>query len=80
MMTAMGAGAAATGTRSYIAARHFSWVTPGRLRRLTAALLAGALLASGLLVSGSGAPPPSRSHSSPRQPSGASAPASTNPS
>jgi hypothetical protein len=53
MMSAMGAGAAASGTRSFVAARHFAWLTPGRMRRLSGGLVAGALLASTLLVSGS---------------------------
>jgi hypothetical protein len=57
MMSAMGFGAAATGTRSFIAARHFSWLTPGRLRAITVSLLAGALIASALIVSGSTARP-----------------------
>jgi hypothetical protein len=69
MMSAMGAGAAVTGTRSFIAAGRFSWLTARRLRAVTAALLASGLLASALLVSGSsakpagrnGAPPPSQS-------------------
>jgi hypothetical protein len=53
MMSAMGFGAAATGTRSFVAARRFSWLTPRRLRAITATLLAGALIASALVVSGS---------------------------
>jgi len=53
MMTAMGATASATGVRSFIAAKHFSWVTPRRLKVITAILLASALLASAMLVSGS---------------------------
>lgn len=57
MATAMTAGAGVSGTRAYIAAKHFSWVTPRRLRAITAALLAGGLLASATLVSGSTAQP-----------------------
>jgi len=53
---AMGTTAAATGTRSYIAAKHFSWVTPRRMRRITIGLLASALLASSLIASGSSSP------------------------
>jgi hypothetical protein len=53
---AMGAGATASGTRAFIASRHFSWLTPRRLRLLTIALLATALLASATLVSGSTVP------------------------
>jgi len=55
MAAAMGATATASGTRSYIAARHFSWVTPRRLKAITVALMSAALLASSLLVSGSSA-------------------------
>jgi hypothetical protein len=57
MATAMTAGAGVSGTRAYIAARHFSWVTPRRLRAITATLLAAGLLASATLVSGSTAAP-----------------------
>jgi hypothetical protein len=53
MATAMTAGAGVSGTRAYIAARHFSWMTPRRLRAITATLLAAGLLASATLVSGS---------------------------
>ncbi|MGI8558252.1 MAG: hypothetical protein ACR2ND_08080 [Solirubrobacteraceae bacterium] len=53
MIGAMSAGAGATGARSWIATRHFVWLTPVRLRRITGALLALALIASTLLVSGS---------------------------
>jgi hypothetical protein len=54
MAAAMGATATASGTRSYIASKHFSWLTPRRLRAITVSLLAAALLTSSLLVSGSG--------------------------
>lgn len=65
MMGAMSTGAAATGARSYIAAKHFSWMTPRRLKMITATLLGSALLASSFVVSGStpGAAVPS-AHSS----------------
>jgi hypothetical protein len=53
MMTAMGATASATGIRSFVAAKHFSWMTPRRLKVLTAVLLSAALLVSATLVSGS---------------------------
>jgi Mn2+/Fe2+ NRAMP family transporter len=56
MMTAMSAGATAAGTRAYIAQKHFSWITPKRLHRITIALIAAALIASGLFASGSSAP------------------------
>ncbi len=57
MMTAMGATASASGIRSFIAAKHFAWVTPRRLKAITIVLLMAALLASGTLVSGSTAKP-----------------------
>lgn len=53
---AMGSTATATGTRSYLAARHFAWVTPQRLRRITVALLGSAAIASSLVASGSTTP------------------------
>jgi hypothetical protein len=53
MIGAMGAGAGATGARSWLATRHFSWLTPKRLRAVTVSLLAAALLASTAGVSGS---------------------------
>jgi hypothetical protein len=57
MATAMTAGAGVSGTRAFIAAKHLSWMTPRRLRAITATLLCGGLLASATLVSGSTAPP-----------------------
>ena len=54
MASAMGAVGATSGTRAFIAGRHFSWLSPRRLRVLTIVLLAVALLASATLVSGSG--------------------------
>jgi hypothetical protein len=56
MMGAMTAGASATGARSWLAHRGFSWLTPRRLRLLTVALLLGALVASSVLLGGSSAP------------------------
>lgn len=53
MIGAMTTGAAATGTRSYIASRHFSWMTPRRMKMITATLLGSALFASSFIVSGS---------------------------
>jgi hypothetical protein len=58
MATAMTAGAGVSGTRAYIAARHFAWVTPRRMRAITATLLAIGLLASSVLVTGSSTPVP----------------------
>jgi hypothetical protein len=60
----MTAGAGVSGTRAYIAARHFAWATPRRMRAITIMLLAIGLLASSVLVSGSSAgPTPARSSS-----------------
>jgi hypothetical protein len=52
MATAMTAGATASGTRAFIAAKHFSWVTPKRLRAITITLIVLALAASSLFVGG----------------------------
>ena len=60
---AMGSTAAATGTRSYVAARHFAWVTPQRLRTITVALLGAAAIASSLVASGSTTPTARIAHS-----------------
>jgi Rad3-related DNA helicase len=54
MATAMTAVGAASGVRSYLGTRRFSWLTPSRLRTITLALAIGAVLASATLVSGSG--------------------------
>jgi hypothetical protein len=43
MVTAATAGAAATGVRSWLAARSPAWLTPLRLKRITAALIAVAI-------------------------------------
>jgi hypothetical protein len=61
MIGAMGAGAGATGTRAWVAHRGFRWMTPGRLRAITVALLASALIAASTL-SGS---TPHAAHGSP---------------
>lgn len=53
MVGAMTAGAGATGARSWLATRHWAWLTPLRLRRITFALLAAALIASAVLIGGS---------------------------
>jgi len=65
MMTAMGATGSAAGLRSYVAAKHFSWMTPRRLKVLTAVLLSAALLVSATLVSGSTAQPAHHSGTQP---------------
>lgn len=46
---------AATGIRAWLGTRSFAWLTPARLRWLTASLLVLALLGSSLSLSGSGA-------------------------
>jgi predicted DNA-binding helix-hairpin-helix protein len=53
MMGAMTAGAGATGARSWLATRRWSWLTAQRLRRITVALLTVALFAAATLLSGS---------------------------
>jgi hypothetical protein len=54
MASAMGAVGVASGARAFVASRHFSWLTPRRLRILTILLLTAALLASATLVAGTG--------------------------
>ena len=54
MYTAMTSTAAATGLRSWLGTRRFSWLTPQRLHRITVGLVAVALLASATLISGTG--------------------------
>jgi hypothetical protein len=49
--TAMTAATTATGLRAYVARRHPAWLTPKRLRRISAGLIGAAMLASGLSVS-----------------------------
>jgi hypothetical protein len=52
--TAMTSSAAATGIRSWLGTRRFSWLTQGRLHRITVGLVVAAMIASATLVSGSG--------------------------
>jgi hypothetical protein len=52
--TAMTSSAAATGIRSWLGTRRFSWLTEQRLHRITLGLVIAALIASSVLVSGSG--------------------------
>jgi hypothetical protein len=54
------AAAAASGTRSWLAAHGFGWMTPRRLKAATAILLAAGLLGSTVTVSGSTPAPASR--------------------
>jgi hypothetical protein len=53
MMSAMAATAGATGARSWLGLKKFSWLTPRRLRITTIVLVSAALFASATLVSGS---------------------------
>ena len=53
-MGAMAAGAAACGTRAWLAAWKPAWLTPARLGRITVALLGAGLLASATLLGGAG--------------------------
>ncbi len=50
MMGAVTAAGAATGARSYLATRAWAWLTPTRMRRITAGLLGSALVASTVLL------------------------------
>jgi hypothetical protein len=54
MYTAMTSTAVATGARSWLQTRSYSWLTPQRMRRITIGLVAAALIASATLISGSG--------------------------
>lgn len=57
MAGAMTAASGATGARSWLATRTWSWLTPARLHRLTVLLVSAALVAAAFLVGGSAAPP-----------------------
>lgn len=59
MGAAMGSCAAASGARSYLAAKGYAWMTPARMRRTTIGLVAAALLASSVFASGSSSAPAS---------------------
>jgi hypothetical protein len=48
MATAMTVGAGATGVRAWLATHQPSWMTPLRLKRMTAAILCAAVLAAGV--------------------------------
>jgi len=54
MMSAMAAGAGATGARSWLGTRRYQWLTPRRMRAITIALLGSALVAASVLLGGSG--------------------------
>jgi len=53
MLNAMAASAGATGARSWLGHKRFTWLTPARLRLATILLVCAALFASATLVSGS---------------------------
>ncbi len=57
MMGAMTVGAGATGVRSWLGTRQWSWLTALRLKRITAGLLATALFTATVLIGGSTPPP-----------------------
>jgi hypothetical protein len=57
MTGAVTAVGAASGTRAYVASRGFSWVTPRRLRALTATLAIVAVAASATLLGGTSSAP-----------------------
>jgi hypothetical protein len=58
MLNAMAATAGATGARSWLGVKRFSWLTPRRLRIATIVLVSAALFASATLVSGTSASRP----------------------
>ena len=49
MVGAMSAGATATGLRAWLVAHAPRWLTPGRQRRLTRALVIAGVLAAGVI-------------------------------
>jgi len=49
MVGAMSAAATATGLRAWLVARAPRWLTPGRQRRLTQALVIAGVLAAGVI-------------------------------
>jgi len=53
MMGAMSAGATVGGARSWLATRRWAWLTPGRLRRVTIAMITVGLALSATVLSGS---------------------------
>lgn len=65
MAGAMSTLAAASGSRAWLGGRHFRWLTPRRLRRVTVTLFSAALLASSFVMSGSSAHQPA--HTAPAQ-------------
>jgi hypothetical protein len=53
MMGATTAVGTASGLRSWLATRHWAWLTPQRLHRITVGLVVAALVASATVLSGS---------------------------
>jgi hypothetical protein len=53
----MAAAAGASGVRSWLQARHLTWLTPRRLRTATITLFVAAFAISAVGLSGSTAPP-----------------------
>ena len=50
----MAAMTVATGARSWVASRRWSWLTPGRVKRATVLIFAVALVLSTVTLTGSG--------------------------
>ena len=61
----MAAMAGATGARSWLQARHTTWLTPQRMKVVTVSLFAAATIGSSVAVTGSGASPRHQQHSTP---------------
>jgi hypothetical protein len=59
----MAAAAGASGVRSWLQARHLTWLTPRRLRIATITLFVAAFAVSAVGLSGSTAPPHHAMHS-----------------
>jgi len=53
MMGASAAVGSASGIRSWLGTRHWAWLTPARLHRITLGMVAVALVASATILSGS---------------------------
>jgi hypothetical protein len=58
------AASAATGARSWLAARGFQWMTPRRLKIATAVIIVAAFVGGSLRFSGSTPPPSNAQHAS----------------
>jgi hypothetical protein len=56
------AASAATGARSWLAARGFQWMTPRRLKVATMVIIAAAFVGGSLRFSGSTPPPSTAQH------------------